>query len=40
MKIPNKRELEIIALNHLSNVYFDDKYLQNMYCKTTFFFID
>ena len=36
MKIPNKRELQQIALNHSSDINFKD--LQKMYCWTVFFF--
>ena len=37
MKIPNKRELQQIAYNHLSDIDFKES-LQKIYCKTIFFF--
>ena len=41
MKIPNKRELQQIAFNHLSDIKFQDFInLHKMYCKTIFFFGD
>ena len=40
MKIQNKQQRKTIILNHSSIADFKDKYLQNMYSKTAFFFID
>ena len=40
MKIQNKRQRETITLNDSSIADFKDKYLQNMYSKTAFFFTD
>ena len=39
-KIPNKRELRLIALNHSSDIDFKDfiKIYKKMYCRTIFFF--
>ena len=40
MKIPNKRVLQQIALNHSSDIDFKDfiKIYKKTYCKTIFFF--
>ena len=40
MKIPNKRELQQIALNHSSNIDFKDfiKIYKKIYCITIFLF--
>ena len=40
MKIPNKRELQKIALNHPSDIDFKDfmKIYKKMHCKATLFF--
>ena len=40
MKIPNKRKLQQIALNHLSDINFTNiiKIYYKMYCRTIFFF--
>ena len=40
MKIPNKRELQQIALNHSSDVDFKDfiKIYKKIYCRTILFF--
>ena len=40
MKIPNKRELQPIAFNHLSDIDFQGfMNLYKVYCKTIFFFL-
>ena len=40
MKIPNKRELQQIAVNHSSDIDFKDiiKICKKMYCRTILFF--
>ena len=39
MKIPNKRQVQQIALNHLSDIDLKDFIkLQKIYCRTIFFF--
>ena len=41
MKIPNKRELQQIAFNHLSDIDIKDfmNLYKKMYCKTIFFLV-
>ena len=39
MRIPNKRELQQITINHLSDIDFEDFIdFYKMFCKTIFFF--
>ena len=40
MKIPNKRELQQIAFNHSSDIYFEDLSFYKKYCKTILFLMN